>query len=1282
MALPAEVEAAFQLSPGLRNRLDEGALKILARADPERAVQVLNDLAAKTDVRNPSAFVAATLAKNAPRHSQAVPPASLSQARTIQEVIQRFPELDKVLDESARRRLAEVDFGRATELIEELAGRSDVRNPSAFVVHALGRSQATQPNANALPAVQAVQARLAGPETVLDAFPAIAQQLDARAQQRILEVDPERARGILGDIIYRGDVHNPSAFVMKALSITRDRPPAAPVAPLVTLPDWAQLAAQPGVQLAAQLQLQGLQNLQLLGFQGLDVPRDEVGQLLARFPHLQQRLDNQALRKMAESDPVRVQEIVEELDIRTDVRNPSAFVVKALVDFPTSRKSSPAPVLSVDPVHRLLAMYPQLQLDQAALNSLEACAPERALEVLEDLVTKRDVRNPSAFVAASLAKQQTPRNLRAVEAEWRPWDAPATAAPVAPSRRPIGMAPDQPLPTSSFQDEVPLAFVVLTNYHTFHKAMAGVLFGLILTLPAFVLGEGNMRGSNTKFMDLEYFSHREVDAALTAEMADVEKIRALEKALEPTFQALPKQNGLLSHHVVRYVLHRYFLHNRGWLVKGLEPEGAYKTQPDRIRQDWESWVPAYLEKRLEAEGAGMGLRDLAEMVAAIEALVRTESHKQLAKVYESLNFPLTEPLTRADAEVAMDMYLVVVLTARNITMADAPKNRKRIMAFQKRYNGYGEMKSWLEDLEKRHFHSDAQGLYNFSSVGDAAEAFGYEFPSFNDKECKDLKTTLISMEGGSRKAGRIPLSDFYNGTKYMHWKFTESPDYLRDLGALDEADPTRKYVILSNYISSFNNCIRADSLYAICCRSQCEPLMNSLEQQVGAPEADPETLARLVAKLSTDTMPARGTLDLKLLDRLGALAQNGKVPLHGRLFAQWMHHAFPRECPYPHEAGTTNPQTPDEWMKSNGRSTKVSQEQIEQIARDTCPAVLQEGAPIHCKTEDADLPWSSSEDRAPMLSLAGAQAKHVSDQDMAQENWEPPRMLWLAVLPSLVLFMFLFDRLLRRRSYASLIPAFVLIIVTLACTCVGIIDVRAAMGAGIAFFLWRFFVVPFTSFSIKDKLAESPRRERPPLRDSPVQEALAFHQHLADSIDADARRKLESIDPSRAVEIIEDVARRTDVRNPSAFVIKAATAYPAPRIEQRDQPEQHAYVDAVEQLVARYPRLRADLDEDAMARLREVDLDRAEEIIEDVAHKGHINNPSAFIVKAVASSSVRRTRDDLVEQRRARSPEPNGFHEERRSRGEEDNVESRASRAGLAVACASQKCDRARMMTP
>merc|ERR550537_1532339 len=30
------------------------------------------------------------------------------------------------------------------------------------------------------------------------------------------------------------------------------------------------------------------------------------------------------------------------------------------------------------------------------------------------------------------------------------------------------------------------------------------------------------------------------------------------------------------------------------------------------------------------------------------------------------------------------------------------------------------------------------------------------------------------------------------------------------------------------------------------------------------------------------------------------------IPLHGRLLAQWLHYAFPRECPYPHMPGTVS----------------------------------------------------------------------------------------------------------------------------------------------------------------------------------------------------------------------------------------------------------------------------------------------------------------------------------------------------------------------------------------
>merc|ERR1712007_266398 len=33
-----------------------------------------------------------------------------------------------------------------------------------------------------------------------------------------------------------------------------------------------------------------------------------------------------------------------------------------------------------------------------------------------------------------------------------------------------------------------------------------------------------------------------------------------------------------------------------------------------------------------------------------------------------------------------------------------------------------------------------------------------------------------------------------------------------------------------------------------------------------------------------------------------AAAHGGNVPIHGRLFAQWLHYVFPRECPFPHKA--------------------------------------------------------------------------------------------------------------------------------------------------------------------------------------------------------------------------------------------------------------------------------------------------------------------------------------------------------------------------------------------
>jgi len=95
-----------------------------------------------------------------------------------------------------------------------------------------------------------------------------------------------------------------------------------------------------------------------------------------------------------------------------------------------------------------------------------------------------------------------------------------------------------------------------------------------------------------------------------------------------------------------------------------------------------------------------------------------------------------------------------------------------------------------------------------------------------------------------------------------------------------------------------------------------------------------------------------------LRSRLEQVAEShgGHVPLHGRLFKQWLHHVFPLDCPYPHEAGTTNLGA---WTGQD--SDQASDEEMRRhVEADTCSV----GADGHldCGEESAELPWSSAEE--------------------------------------------------------------------------------------------------------------------------------------------------------------------------------------------------------------------------------------------------------------------------------------------------------------------------------
>jgi len=223
-----------------------------------------------------------------------------------------------------------------------------------------------------------------------------------------------------------------------------------------------------------------------------------------------------------------------------------------------------------------------------------------------------------------------------------------------------------------------------------------------------------------------------------------------------------------------------------------------------------------------------------------------------------------------------------------------------------------------------------------------------------------MKDALVKLE--YRGTGRVRLSDFYRPALEGVWAFQESTSYLRSLGALDETSPSEPSVVMVNYISSATNCIASSGFYSVCCKNECEGLFGHLEQKIGAPEADPATIADLVVNLPSQSVIAPVQLSAKLLQRLHDIATThmGTVPLHSRLFAQWMHHVYPRECPYPHMSGTMDSKLPEEWLDASGEDGTATEEEMkEHIAR----AAQHVDAPGHGHLAVEELtPWSEEEE--------------------------------------------------------------------------------------------------------------------------------------------------------------------------------------------------------------------------------------------------------------------------------------------------------------------------------
>lgn len=437
----------------------------------------------------------------------------------------------------------------------------------------------------------------------------------------------------------------------------------------------------------------------------------------------------------------------------------------------------------------------------------------------------------------------------------------------------------------------------------------------------------------------------------------------VQAALRPTFTALPKnEHGGLEHTVVRYALHRYFIQRHGWYVKGLEPGGRAwndTSQVELVKDRVPSYIQGVIEERLG--GRGVGLRELAVLVATLEDLVESEAVERLGMAYSAMDVLTSSPLYSNEADFVLYAYMLLYINPPifNSTeqVAHALDNADAV------YPGWSATQMWARDVRKGVVHIErgrlnpfVDGATNFPGMVRIVEEIGERYGRYQDLECRTLKEELLELE--DRGTGRVRLSTFYRSTLGGKWQFSENVEYLRQLGALDESDPKRPSVVIPNYVNARSNCLASSSYYSVCCIDECEGLMSHLEHAVVASAAEPGQIAEVVAALPSDTVEAPRNLSAPLLRRLDQIAayHGGRVPLHGRLFAQWMHHAYPRECTYPQVAGTTDPHTPMEWM-AKGRTMDATKEEMRQHAADT-----QEDSDLTMEAKLEAVPWNEVEE--------------------------------------------------------------------------------------------------------------------------------------------------------------------------------------------------------------------------------------------------------------------------------------------------------------------------------
>ena len=312
------------------------------------------------------------------------------------------------------------------------------------------------------------------------------------------------------------------------------------------------------------------------------------------------------------------------------------------------------------------------------------------------------------------------------------------------------------------------------------------------------------------------------------------------------------------------------------------------------------------------------MQELAVLAAAFEDLAHKEAIGRLDDLYDWMNLSRDKPLDEHNSFDVIKAYMIMYTSGGNTTVRSKEHLMKKKGALNRR------TLAWLKEVQHSVAETeslcDAQtgqcGQLDFKATTRVVEEIGERYRSFNQGECQDLSNTLFDMED-AHKRGHVLLKDFYRPGLHNSWNFTEREEYLRALGALDETDPTKARVIIPNYVYSRPNCLATSEVYVVCCKNTCEDMMAKLETEVAAPTATPQQIENVLG-----AHPGLASISLEDL----AALHDGRVPLHARAFAQWLHEAYPRKCPRPLPEGISHVHNPEDWMLETGRDSTIAQE--------------------------------------------------------------------------------------------------------------------------------------------------------------------------------------------------------------------------------------------------------------------------------------------------------------------------------------------------------------------